>query len=306
MTGRITDSMLTGATLNDLNSSLGALERSAAELSSGKKILEPSDNPYGASHAIDLQSQLDGLSSYAASVNDGISWTQAASGAMSNIGTVVQRVRELVLEASNGTNNATDLANISTEVGQLTETIKQDANTQFAGQYVFSGTQTSTAPYAQGEGAGDEFKGNNETVARLFGPNATVVVNTNLNSVLGSGPESKDGKLLDVLRTIQQHLGEATPESRATLATGDLKALDTSLDGLSQLQSQAGSATDQLKTAASRIEALQGSIERGLSSTIDTDVARTTIEYSNQQAAYEAALRAGANIVQESLLNFLR
>ena len=78
MTGRITDAMLTGATLNDLNSSLGSLERSAAELSSGKTILEPSDNPYGASHAIDLQSQLDGLSSYASSVQDGISWTQAA------------------------------------------------------------------------------------------------------------------------------------------------------------------------------------------------------------------------------------
>jgi flagellar hook-associated protein 3 FlgL len=305
VTGRITDSMLTGATLNDLNSSLAAVERSAAELSSGRTILEPSDNPYGASHAIDLQSQLDGLSSYAAGVKDGISWTQAASGAMSSISTVVQRVRELVLAASNGTNNAGDLANISTEIGQLTETIKQDANTQFAGQYVFSGTQTATAPYAQGEGAGDEFKGNTEAIARLFGPNAKVTVNTDLSSVLGSGKESKDGKLLDALRTIQQHLGEATSESRAALGTSDLKALDTSIDGLSQLQSQSGSATNQLQTAVSRIEALQGSIEKGLSSTIDTDVAKTTIQYSNQQAAYEAALRAGAHIVQESLLNFL-
>jgi len=305
MTDRITNAMLTAATLNDLNSSLGALERSSAELSSGKTILEPSDNPYGASHAIDLQSQLDGLSSYAQGVQDGISWTQAASGAMSNISTVVQRVRELALEASNGTNNASDLASISTEVSELTETIKQDANTQFAGQYVFSGTQTSTPPYAQGEGAGDEFKGNTESIARLFGPNATVVVNTDLSSVLGSGKESGDGKLLDVLRTIQQHLSEATPESRAALGSTDLKAIDTSMEGLSELQSQVGSATNQLQTAAGRIETLQESIEKGLSSTIDTDVAKTTIEYSNQQAAYEAALRAGANIVQESLLNFL-
>ncbi|HXD55654.1 MAG TPA: flagellar hook-associated protein FlgL [Solirubrobacteraceae bacterium] len=305
MTGRITDAMLTAATLNDLNSSLGALERSSAELSSGKTILQPSDNPYGASHAIDLQSQLDGLSSYTKSVQDGISWTQAASGAMSNIATVGQRVRELVLEASNGTNNATDLANIATEVKQLTETIKQDANTQFAGQYVFSGTATSTAPYAQGEGGADVYKGNHETIARLYGPNATVVVNTDLSTVLGSGKEAEDGKLLDVLRTISQHLTEATPASRAALGNTDLKALDTSLEGLSQLQSSIGSATNQLQTAISRIEALQASIEKGLSSTIDTDVAKTTIEYANQQAAYEAALRAGANIVQESLLNFL-
>jgi flagellar hook-associated protein 3 FlgL len=305
VTDRITDSMLTAATLGDLNSSLGALERSGEELSSGKTILEPSDNPYGASHAIDLQSQLDGLASYTKGVQDGISWTQSASGAVSNISTVVQRVRELVLTASNGTNNAGDLQNIATEVGQLTETIKQDANTQFAGQYIFSGTLTSTAPYAQGEGAGDEFKGNAEPIARLFGPNASVVVNTNLSGVLGSGAEAGDGKLLDTLRTIQQHLNEATSTSRGELGTTDLKALDSSLEGLSKLQSEVGSATDQLQAAATRIEALQTSIEGGLSDTMDTDVARTTIEYANQQAAYEAALRAGANIVQESLLNFL-
>jgi flagellar hook-associated protein 3 FlgL len=305
VTDRITNAMLTAATLSDLNSSLSALERSSAELSSGRTILEPSDNPYGASHAIDLQSQLDGLGSYAKGVQDGISWTQAASGAMSSISSVVQRVRELVLSAANGTNSATDLANISTEIGQLTETIKQDANTQYAGQYVFSGTKTSTPPYAQGEGAGDAFKGNAETVSRLFGPNASVVVNTNLSSVLGSGAGAADGKLLDTLRTIQKHLGEATPESRALLGSTDLKGLDQSIDGLSTLQSEVGSATDQLQSAATRIEALQSSIEKGLSNTIDTDIAKTTIEYSNQQAAYAAALRASANIVQESLLNFL-
>ncbi len=99
MTDRITDAMLTSSTLGDLNSSLTALERSGEELSAGKTILEPSDNPYGASHAIDLQSQLDGLASYTKGVRDGISWTQAASGAMSSISTVVQRVRELVLAA---------------------------------------------------------------------------------------------------------------------------------------------------------------------------------------------------------------
>ena len=61
MTERITPAMVTASTLNDLNSSLTALERTSDELSSGKTILEPSDNPYGASRVIDLQSQLDGL-----------------------------------------------------------------------------------------------------------------------------------------------------------------------------------------------------------------------------------------------------
>ena len=69
--------------------------------------------------------------------------------------------------------------------------------------------------------------------------------------------------------------------------------------------SAAGSTTDQLQTASSRIEGLQSSITAALSSTEDVNVAEATIAYSNEQAAYSAALRAGAKIVQESLLNFL-
>lgn len=303
MSNRITGAMLTGATLNDLNSALSKLERSAAEISSGHSILEASDNPYGASRTIDLQSQMDGLSSYTSSVTDGISWTNTAGGAMANMNSVLQRVREVMLQAGNDTNNEGDLKNLATVVSQLTETIKQDANIKYGNQYLFSGTATSTAPYTAGEN--DEYQGNTGTIARAIGPGSTVVVSTDLQSVLGNGQASEDGRLLDVLRTIQQHLNEGTPEAREKLVGSDLKGLDQGMEGLTELEALSGSATDQLQVAAARIESLEGSIEKALSNTYDTDIAKATIEYSNQQAAYTAALHAGANIVQESLLNFL-
>src|ERR1700722_6343065 len=288
MTNRIAGSMLTNSTLNDINSALGAMERSSNELSSGKTILESSSNPYGASRTIDLQSQLDGLSSYTAGISDGITWTQTANGAMANIKEMTERVRELVLEASNGTNNQGDLANIAIEVTQLTESIKQDADTQYGGQYVFAGTATSTPPYAQGEN--DEFNGNTEAVSRAIGPNTSVTISSNLSEVLGNGQASGDGKLLDVLRTISEHLKEGTTESREALSSTDLKALDGSLETLSDAQSITGSATDQLQMAVTRIEALEVSISKTLSDTDATDIAKTTIAFSNQPAASEAAL----------------
>jgi len=303
MYGRITPEMVSASTLNDINAALSSLDRSSAELSSGKKILEPSDDPYGASRVIDLNSQIEGLNSYGGAVQDGIAWTQAASGAMSNIGEVVQRVRELLVEASNGTFNEGDLHNIGVEVTQLTEAVKQAANTQYAGQYVFSGTLTTTAPYKAG--AEDAFQGNTEGIARSIGPNATVEVSSKLSEVLGSGTGAADGKLLDTLRTIAQHLGEATPESRAALNTTDLKNLDNNMESLIQLEATNGSTTDQLKTAATRIETLENALTKALSNTQDANIAQVSIAYSSEQAAYSAALRAGANIIQESLLNFL-
>jgi flagellar hook-associated protein 3 FlgL len=133
-----------------------------------------------------------------------------------------------------------------------------------------------------------------------------VPISTDLSSVLGNGAGSGDGKTLDVLRTIVKHLTEGTVEGKAALTTTDLKALSTNIEGLAQLQSSNGSATDQLQTAATRIESLQSSITGALSNTLDTDVAKATIAYSTQQAAYQAALHASATIVQESLLNFLK
>jgi flagellar hook-associated protein 3 FlgL len=304
MTERITPSMVTSQTLTDLNNSLAGLERSTDELSSGRTILEPSDNPYGAARVIDLQSQLEGLTDYESSIQDGVAWENTASSAMSNINELTQRVRELTVEAANGTNNQSDLNTIALEVEQLTESIKQDANTQYAGQYVFSGTATTTPPYEQG--ANDEFKGNSETVSRAVGPAGTVTISTNLSTLLGNGAAAEDGGLLDTLRTLTQQLRGGTKEDTEALGTTDLTNLDKNLEKLSQLQAVAGSATDQLNAALTRNESVQTSVTEALSSTEDTNIAAVSIQYANEQAAYEAALRAGATIVQESLLNFLQ
>ena len=304
MSERITPAMVTSSTLSDLTSSLASLERTTNELSSGRTILEPSDNPYGASRVIDLNSQLEGLGAYEDDAQDGISWENIASSAMSNMNDIAQRVRELVVQSANGTNNQSDLNTIATEVEQLTESVKQDANTQYAGQYIFSGTATTTPPYVSGPE--DEYKGNAETVSRAVGPGASVTVSTNISTLLGNGEAAKDGKLLDTLRTIAQHLRGGTAEDREALGTTDLTDLDTNLETLSQLQAVSGSATDQLRVALTRNEDLQTSLTESLSNTEDTNVAATSIAYANEQAAYEAALRAGATIVQESLINFLQ
>ncbi|HLL92715.1 MAG TPA: flagellar hook-associated protein FlgL [Solirubrobacteraceae bacterium] len=304
MTERITNAMVTSSLLNNLNSSLASLERTGEELSSGRTILEPSDNPYGASQVIDLQSQLDGLSSYATATQDGISWTNTASSALSSINGIVARVREMLVQAANGTNNQSDLNTVAQEVEQLTESVKQDANTQYAGQYLFSGTSTTTAPYQPG--AGDEYQGDHETISRAIGPGATVTISGDISTLLGNGEASGDGKLLDTLRTIAKNLRGGTAEDREALGSTDLTKLDANTETLRQLQSVAGSTTDQLQTALARNEDMQTTVTESLSNTQDTNIAATSVTYANEQAAYEAALRASAKIVQESLLNFLQ
>lgn len=305
MTERITNAMVASSSLNDIGVTLAAMERSGSELSSGKSISEPSDNPYGASQAIELQSVLDGLSSYEGNVKDATSWEDTASSSLESMDKVVQRVRELVLEASGGIESKGDLEDIADEVEQLTEAVKQDANTQYAGQYVFSGTLTGTPPYEAG--SNDTYQGNTGTISRAIAPGASVTVGADVSSLLGNGEASGDGKLLDVLRTISQNLRAGTTADVEALGTTDLQSLDSNIENLSQLQANVGAVTDQLRVSASRIEDLQTTTTQALSNVESTNIPKVSIAYSSEKAAYEAALRVTSDILQmPSLVSFLQ
>jgi flagellar hook-basal body protein len=171
------------------------------------------------------------------------------------------------------------------------------------GQYIFSGTLTGTAPYAQG--ANDEYHGNSGAIARSVGPGATIDVTVSVKSLLGEGQASGDGKLLDTLRTIAKNLREGTPEALKALSGQDLEAIEANLSTLGNLQAEVGAATDQITSALNRVEDLQNTTTTQLSNIQDANFAQVSMEFSSQQAAYNAALRAGASIVQESPLEFL-
>jgi flagellar hook-associated protein 3 FlgL len=304
MIGRVTQQMTAQNLLTNINSALNQLDNTQQELSTGKKINQPSDNPYGTSLALQLNNQLSNLTGYSNNVTDGTGWAQAGNAALSDITNSVQRIRELVVSAANGPQNQTDLNADAAEVNQLIDQIKQDANTQYNGQYVFSGSATSTAPYQSG--SNDAYAGNNGTVSRQIGPGTSLAINSNLGSVLGSGQTTSgqpagDGLLMNTLRNIS----DAMQSGDSTSLNADLTSLDSNFNTLTGIAAQTGAVQDRLQMAASRIQTLQTSDTQVLSNTQDADMASTEISFSTQQAALTAALQAGANIVQESLMNFL-
>ena len=304
MIGRITNQMSAQMTLAGIETSLDRLDTTQQELSTGKSINEPSDNPSGTALTLSLNTQLSNLNSYSSQVTDGTGWSQASTSALSDITNAVQRIQELTTEAANGTQTTADMQASAQEVNQLIDEIKQDANTQYNGQYVFSGTATSTQPYASG--SNDSYAGNAGQVTRTIGPNTTLAVNANLQSVLGtgqtvSGQPAGDGLLLNTLRNV----ADAMQSGNSSAVNSQMSALTTNLNSLTGLSANVGAIQDRLQMASSRIETMQTSDTQVLSNTQDADMASTEISYSTQQAALTAALQAGASIVQQSLMNFL-
>ncbi len=304
MIGRVTTQMTASNLLANINQAMDRIDTTQQELSTGKKINQPSDNPYGTSLALQLNNQLANLDSYSNNVTDGTGWAQAANASLSDVTDSVQRIRELVVQASNGTLTQADMSADAAEVNQLIDQIKQDANTQYNGQYIFSGAATTTAPYQSGPN--DAYAGDTGQVTRQIGPNTSLAVNADLSSVLGtgqttSGQPAGDGKLLNTLRNIS----DAMKSGNAGALSASLSGLDSNLGSLTGLSANMGATTDRLQMAASRIQSLQASDSQSLSDTQDADMAKTEVDFSTEQAALTAALQAGAHIVQQSLMNFL-
>jgi flagellar hook-associated protein 3 FlgL len=306
MSGRITNLMISRSVLTDLNDVSARLSKTQQKMSSGKEITRPSDDPYGTSRALTLRSDLDGTQQYQRNIGEAVAWQNITDSALSKINDAVQRARELTIGAATDSAGQAARSAAAQEIDQLIETVKGEANASYGGSYVFSGTAISTKPYATGSPVSDAYAGDTGTVAREIGPGVSVTVNVVGQTILGDGQTAADNKLLDVLRDITDHLRGGTVADGNALRTTDLQRLDTNLAALTQTRATVGATTNRLEAADARLAQVEETTTKLLSNVEDADMAQTLIDFSMQQNVYQSALRAGSNIIQQSLLDFLR
>ncbi len=297
MSGRITQVMTSRSILADLQTVANQLDQTQRKLSSGKELTRPSDNPFAVARALDYRAELAASAKHQDNVSEANSWQAITDVALANIGDLTQRARELVIQASNDTIGADGRAAIALEVGTLVESIKSAANAQYAGRYVLSGSATLTPPYTAG--GADTFNGNSDAVNREIGPGVQLQVNAVTATVIGDGSTGLIGALRQIEANLVANDGDA-------LRNTDLAAITAANDALQNERAVVGARTNRLEAASGRLGELEEVSRRLLSNTEDADVAETLIRYSQQQSAYQSALRAGAQIMQLSLIDFLR
>jgi flagellar hook-associated protein 3 FlgL len=308
VSSRITTSMVQRNVLADLNSVSAKLTRSQLKASSGKEIARPSDDPFHATQAMALRQSLSGTRQYQRNVQDGMGWAEETESALDDITRNVQRARDLIVEGGTDTTDASSRRAIATELTQIIEAVKQAAGKTYRGSYVFSGTETATRPYEPG--ADDTYHGDDAGldptlpgIVREIGPGITITLNSVGRDILGDGQSAGDDKLLDVLRDAVDHLNAG---DGASVRGTDLTRLDANVDHLLGVRAANGAVASRLESALGRLQQTEESTVSQLSETEDADIAKTLIELNSQTAAYQAALRAGANLVQSSLMDFLR
>lgn len=298
MSTRITNGMLVRSVLADLTTVDQRLSLLQRKLSSTKEITKPSDDPYGTGRAMALRGELEATSQYKRNVREALGWASVTDTALSKIGDLAQRARELIVRGANDQAQTSRDA-IAEEIDQLADAMKQEASTTYDGRYVLGGTRTDIKPYTMGS---DLYAGDAGAIVRQLGPGVALGVGVRGDEVLG-GSATATGDLLRVMRDAAAHLRAG---DGASLGTVDLQDMQGQIDHLLGIRARVGATANRLETASTRLAELEESTMQLLSETEDADIASTMVAYSTQKSVYQAALRSGADLVQMSLLDFLR
>jgi flagellar hook-associated protein 3 FlgL len=305
MSTRITTGMTQRNILAQLNMVHDRLVSSQSKMASQKEITKPSDDPYGTARAMTLRQSLQATAQYKRNSDDAKAWADSTEDALSELSDAASRAKTLLTQGGSDATDATSRGSIADEIDQIIQGVKQTGNANYRGSYLFAGSETTTAPYTQGDD--DTYKGDEAGldptkpgVLRNIGPGVTITVNTVGREVLGDG--GSDDGLIATLRKISSDLRSGNADA---LRGEDMTKIDANVDKLLEVRSRNGARTNRLEMATNRLDQLETTTTDQLSKVEDADIASTLIDFNTEQAAYQAALKAGATIVQASLMDFL-
>lgn len=266
------------------------------QLSSGRRLTKPSDDPQALSQAMKLKASLDQGNQFLRNINSVKGWLSATDTALDQLSSVLVRARDLALRGSSDTLGADERKLLAAQVGSLLQEALQAVNATHEGSYIFSGYRVKTAPFPD---AVTPYQGDGGLMRREI--DSSVVLDVNLpGNVQVQGVEVLPTALA-ALRNLQDHLNA---NDSAALG-GDVDQLSQSVGQVLDLRGIVGVGVNRVDATEKALNMEQIDLAMLLSRAQDADMAEVMTKLMTQEGVYRAALAAGARVMQPSLLDFL-
>jgi flagellin len=260
---------------NASNAASQMLSDSMQRLSTGKRINSAKDDAAGLAISNSMDAQIQGMQQGVRNANDGISMAQTGEGSLTEVTNMLQRVRELAVQSSSGTYEASDRTNMQSEVSSLQSQISSVlTNTNFNGNKLFSTTA-----------------GSNLSLTIQAGANSTDTVTLNSTAIDGTNISAT---ALDVSTVANAQ----TTMANVDKALADVNATNASL----------GAGESQLQSAVNNLTSVSTNLSDAKSRIMDTDYSTETMAMAKAQILSQAstAMIAQANQSQQNVLSLLR
>ena len=293
---RVTHNMIANTFQADLSEIFGRLQKVHEQLSSGRRIRRPSDDPPAVIQAVSLRSALQLNDQFLRTINLSKTWMDTSEGALAVLTNALARARELAVQGANGTLTTADRQNIGKEVDQLLGAAVSATNTSSVGAYIFAGHKTTTTPFAVAASV-VTYSGDAGQMSREIGSGLQLAIN-----VTGDVPTASLKSVLEALVLLRDDLNAGNQVAVAA----DLGTVDTAIETVLRLRAEVGAKINRFDFTEERLQDVQLALTRLLSETQDVDMAETITRFQLEENVYKAALNAGSRAIQPSLLDFMR
>jgi len=316
---RITNSMMLSSMMRNMGKNLSRMNSTEQMLSTGKKFLAPSDNPIGVSRSLRLNTEVANMEQFKRNAEDALSWMGTTEMALENLSDILQRAKELTVQASNDTNAVDERKAIAAEIDQLKHQIINIANTTYAGSHIFSGFKTdkpvlaSTGQYNMTPAlkASENIEFNlgisdklaiNITGQRVFG---TINNGKTINDSVDATSDVASTHTPQLIAVFDQLVTDLKADPAGNIQ-GSIGRLDIHFNNVNALRAEVGVKTNRIELTLNRIDDDTLNLKSLLSKNEDADMAEVIMNLKMQENVYKASLSGGARIIQPSLIDFLR
>ena len=249
-----------------------SMSKAMEQLSTGKRINTAADDAAGLAIANKMTAQVRGLNQGVRNANDAISMIQTAEGATNEVTSMLQRMRELAVQAANGTNTDADRTALQSEFAELQdEIVRISDNTEWNGTKILDGTTTAAA-FQVGANSGQTITVNFKDMAGITG----------VSTAVGS--------------------------SITVAGSSAISAMDTALAAIDSFRGDLGAKINRLTYAADNLTNVATNTSASRSRILDTDYAKATTDLARTQIIQQAAtaMLAQANQQPQSVLSLLQ
>ena len=264
----------------NLNGTQNELATSIQRLSSGLRVNSAKDDAAGLAIASRMDAQARGMNVAVRNANDGISLAQVAEGALGKVTDMLQRMRELAVQAANASNTTSDRTSLNAEFRQLADEVNRTlASTRFNGQAILSASAGSLQ---------FQIGANNATTDQLTISTTNMQGTTSVTAV-----------------TVSSAVISGTT---GTAAAGMISTIDTALDVINSERANYGAVQNRFEAVIANLSIAAENQTAARSRIMDADFAAETAALTRSQILQQAgtAMLAQANQVPQQVLQLLR
>lgn len=295
MLNRVTNQTMAAAAQRNLQtgqSRLAALQEKAGTL---QNITKPSDDPAALARALATRATIRATDQYLNNISDGNGWLNTADASLEQATNLLTRVRDLTLQASNGSLNETAKEVIAVELEGLNKDLLARANAQYLGRNIFAGNADSAGAFS--DGTPPAYNGTaGGTVERRVDAGQTVRVDADGGAIFGDRDASVFALVSNIAADIRSG---ANPAAR-------LAAIDERIQTVINGRADVGTRQAQLLLAQDAVDGVKVTLEAQRSDIEDADIGSVVLDLKLQETNYQVALAVTAKVLQPTLMDFLR